>query len=174
MDPDGKNLVELTDRSLYETLVARDTLNPNGTLQAFNAPDPNNPEVLQIWLRDLTISRPPMTQLTILRKGLAFAPSWSPTEYRIAFTSSETGPQEIYSVDVETKRPRQLTVTTDWYWNQYPSWSPDGKRIVFDSDRGHTGTFTEIWVMNADGSGAFRLLDWGRDAWSPIWIKWRQ
>lgn len=32
--------------------------------------------------------------------------------------------------------------------------------------------YTEIWVMNADGSGATKLGDGSRDAWAPVWIKW--
>jgi TolB protein len=35
-------------------------------------------------------------------------------------------------------------------------WSPDGKKLTFESDR--TGDY-EIYVMNADGSGVTRLTD---------------
>ena len=47
-----------------------------------------------------------------------------------------------------------------------PVWSPDGRRIAFDSDR--DGNW-EVYVMNADGSGVTRLT--GNDAvdGSPSW-----
>ena len=49
-----------------------------------------------------------------------------------------------------------------------PSWSPDGRRIAFDSTRDGN---REIYVMNADGSGVTRLThnpaDDGYPAWSP-------
>jgi Tol biopolymer transport system component len=74
-----------------------------------------------------------------------------------------------------TKRTTQLTFTKGWNWNQFPSWSPDGKQIIYASDRARPNTFTDIWVMNsADGSNSYRLLDWGRDSWAPVWIKWNQ
>ena len=52
--------------------------------------------------------------------------------------------------------------------DSFPAWSPDGRRIAFDSDRDGN---SEIYVMNADGSGVTRLTD--NDAidsfptWSP-------
>jgi Tol biopolymer transport system component len=51
-----------------------------------------------------------------------------------------------------------------------PSWSPDGTRIVFVSNRDDING--EIYVMNADGTGVTRLtnntfLD-GSPAWSPL------
>lgn len=52
--------------------------------------------------------------------------------------------------------------------NENPSWSPDGSKIVFMSDRDGNH---EIYSMNADGSGQTRLTNSpGRDefpAWSP-------
>ena len=40
----------------------------------------------------------------------------------------------------------------------YPAWSPDGRRIAFDSQRDGN---REIYVMDADGSGVTRLTDHG-------------
>jgi len=54
-------------------------------------------------------------------------------------------------------------------WEVQPRFSPDGRRIAFDSDRGGGDN---IWVMNADGSDKrqvtkedFRLLN--QPTWSP-------
>ena len=47
-----------------------------------------------------------------------------------------------------------------------PAWSPDGRRIAFDSTR--DGNF-EIYVMNADGSGVTRLTNNDAWDWYPDW-----
>src|SRR5207237_5547942 len=47
------------------------------------------------------------------------------------------------------------------------SWSPDGTRIAFDREELDIST-TDVWVMNADGSGQRRLARFGgQPAWSP-------
>ena len=38
-----------------------------------------------------------------------------------------------------------------------PAWSPDGSQSAFDADADGDG-YEELWVMNADGSGATQLL----------------
>ncbi|WP_222983073.1 TolB family protein [Flagellimonas meishanensis] len=51
--------------------------------------------------------------------------------------------------------------------SSYPYWSPDGKKIVFQSDR--LDNDTEIYVMNVDGSNLERLTFVKGFNGSPIW-----
>lgn len=59
-------------------------------------------------------------------------------------------------------------LTTDPAHDVRPAWSPDGRRIAFQSSRG--GRY-QIWTINADGSDERRLshsqMDERHPAWSP-------
>lgn len=86
------------------------------------------------------------------------APPDVPQGARVAFHSSVQGNFEIYSV-----RPdgANLTNLTRHPGNDlYPSWSPDGQRLVFASDRdgADIGLF-DLYIMNRDGSGLTRLTN---------------
>ena len=50
-----------------------------------------------------------------------------------------------------------------------PTWSPDWKVILFDSDRGNDDGSTDLWVMRPDGTDLSRL--WGRtgEEREPTW-----
>ena len=48
----------------------------------------------------------------------------------------------------------------------YPSWSPDGRHIVFHSERDGN---EEIYVMGSDGSNLRRLTNHRADDWYPSW-----
>ena len=94
-------------------------------------------------------------------------PDLSPDGREIVFTSNgtENGKNDIFLRD-DSGEVRNLTsnpATDEW-----ARWSPDGKQIVFGSDR--DGVF-QIYVMNADGSDVRRLTDppkLGRyPSWSP-------
>ena len=62
--------------------------------------------------------------------------------------------------------PVRLTASPGF--DENPSWSPDGRRIAFDSMRDGN---LEIYVMNADGSGSVRVTDHPAidaiPSWSP-------
>jgi TolB protein len=48
-----------------------------------------------------------------------------------------------------------VQLTTDASNSAYPSWSPDGSRILFESDRGDGNA--NIFVMNVDGTNVVQL-----------------
>ena len=175
IDPDGSNLAELTNRTYYDIAAARDTISPDGTWLLYNAPDTSARQILQIWRTNLKSPNSPPEQLTFHTRGISFAAVWSPDGTKYAYTSTKDGrEQEIFMYDFnDPKRWIRLTFIQEMHlWNQYPSYSPDGTQISFSSDRGHIAAYTEIWVMNADGSGSTKLGDGSRDAWAPVWIKW--
>jgi Tol biopolymer transport system component len=77
---------------------------------------------------------------------------------------------EIYVMDADGSDPRRLTFNDAH--DHMLSWSPDGTRIAFASDR--DGNY-EIYVMavpdgsDADGSNPQRLTDNDADEWFPSW-----
>src|SRR3546814_1369251 len=67
-------------------------------------------------------------------------------------------------MDLRTRKTRRLTNSPSI--ETAPSFSPDGQKITFESDRGGT---QQIYVMSADGSGVQRIsFGDGRYA-SPVW-----
>ena len=71
----------------------------------------------------------------------------------IAFASDRTGDYEVYAIRPDGTGEQRLT--NDAARDRGPSWSPDGGRLAFQSDRAGVGD--DIWIINADGSGAERL-----------------
>jgi Tol biopolymer transport system component len=57
---------------------------------------------------------------------------------------------QIYTISPSGGAPKQLTHVPSNRAAAAPAWSPDGKRIVYESNQ--SGEF-RIWVMNANGSG---------------------
>ena len=90
-------------------------------------------------------------------------PDWAPDGSVIAFNTNRDQPvavpdhppeAEIYTVDPDTAALTRLTEVPGI--DAGASWSPDGSKIAFHSNR--DGNF-EIYVMNADGSGQTRITE---------------
>jgi len=100
-------------------------------------------------------------------------PDWSPKGRKIMFTSHAVTDNtdnhvtaEIYVIDADgTGKPTRLTNNAEE--ERAPSWSPDGRRIVFCCRRG--GPDFEICVMNADGTGQVQLTDNTIGDLTPSW-----
>src|SRR5215207_4506767 len=112
-----------------------------------------------------------VTQLTTA--GEEFRPAWSPDGSKIAYDSYRDGNFEIYVMNADGSNQTNLTNTPGLFGEGVqelrPAWSPDGSKIAFDrtSDSGNT---SDIYVMNADGSGVTQLTTAEGEhnpAWSP-------
>lgn len=83
---------------------------------------------------------------------------------QIAFTSTRDGNPEIYVMDADGEK--QIRLTRHPQEDKMPSWSPDGKKIAFASNR--NGGRNQIYVMDNDGKNVKRLTD-GISALHPAW-----
>lgn len=82
----------------------------------------------------------------------------------IAFSYSKSGNEDIYVIDPNTKIIKNLTKHPSD--DNYPSWSPNGERIIFTSDRSGS---TEIYSMNKKGSDISRLTHNRLEKYLPRW-----
>jgi dipeptidyl aminopeptidase/acylaminoacyl peptidase len=97
-------------------------------------------------------------------------PAWSPDGARIAF-QQDAGPNpEIWTALPDGSDQRRLTNNSDP--DRHPAWSPDGTKIAFASDRSAGTSLSDLYVMNADGTGQVAItstpdVDEDYPAWSP-------
>jgi TolB protein len=94
-------------------------------------------------------------------EGSPQCPAWSPDGRRLAVQSAVRDAADttkfignIWVIDLESGGATKLAEHGAPYQDEVPTWFPDGRRIAFQSNR--TGRW-EIWVMNADGSGARQI-----------------
>jgi Tol biopolymer transport system component len=62
------------------------------------------------------------------------------------------------------REPKKLIASSGGDWN--PDYSPDGRRIAFDSSGSGVDN---IWVCNSDGSDPLQLTSLERVAGTPRW-----
>jgi TolB protein len=116
-----------------------------------------------------TIGADGANQERMTDQGYAVSPNWSPNGQflTLAWTRKygpgEPGSSDIYLMDIASKQWVQLT--HDGGRNDFPSWAPDGRHIVFQSSRSGK---EELWMMLADGTKLHQLTFTGRNT-QPNW-----
>jgi Tol biopolymer transport system component len=85
-------------------------------------------------------------------------PATSPVKDLVAFRRVGPGPG-IWVAGVDGTSPTRLTQLQA---DHDPAWSPDGTRLVFVEDG-------DLWIIDADGSGAKRIVNDGIPNTAPAW-----
>ncbi|MBN1665848.1 MAG: PD40 domain-containing protein [Anaerolineales bacterium] len=140
-----------------ETPIPQEETEPSAEgLIAFYSDRDGNPEIYTVQADGSGLAR--------LTDDSAFddSPAISPDGSRIVFLTARHDPNpsfpdlkyEIYVMNVDGSNPRRLTNTEAA--EDHPSWSPDGGKIIFDTDYDGDG-FSEVYTMNPDGTEITRL-----------------
>jgi TolB protein len=169
--PDGTKLAFSSSRSGDPEIYVSDASGTNlKRMTAFPGPD-----VSPVWNRKTgaqiawVSGRTGLPQIYIMDadgvnvqritdEGYAVSPGWSPNGQLLSFAwirhygPGAPGAQDIYLMDIASKQWAQLT--HDGGRNDFPCWSPDGRHIIFQSNRSGT---TELWTMLADGTNQKQL-----------------
>ena len=144
MDANGANQLRLTSNSFYD---AEPAFSPFGEKIAFTSTRNGNAEIY-VMNTDGSI----VTNVTN-NPATDGHPSFSPDGKKIVFISTRGGHLGIWVMDVDGSNPLELM---DGIGGNEPEFSPDGTKIVF-SGTGTSGGDSEIWIMNADGTGRDNL-----------------
>jgi len=119
--------------------------------------DGRNERILTSTDRTNTCLAPDGTRIFMATANDANAPAWSPVDNRIAFWSGiENQYGQVWIINADGSDSAQLTEECSRRNNDDPSWSPDGKKILFSTGRSGRN---ELWMMDANGGNETRISD---------------
>ena len=118
----------------------------------------------------LFVVRPDGTDLRAVSGGTATGDEreavWSPDSQRLAFVGRpQGGMARIWLANVAGGEP--VALTDGKQVDDQPAWSPDGKHLVFVSERDGD---VDLYLMRADGTGQTRLTTSKGADWLPRWF----
>ena len=159
LSPDGKYVIFLSNKNLFSTDLYLADAREGKILRKLNSifrdggvDDLNLMESAGTWSPDgkrfayvaflkgqnVIIIKDPANGATLdqirIKNITAIAhPNWSPDGKDIAFTGMDDGQTDLFIYNIKSKKLTRLT--NDFYSEVYPDYSPDGKYLVFSSDR---------------------------------------
>lgn len=170
LDPVTGDLYRINEAWIYTVAQKQLPFSPDGRDEALVKEAADRTLQIHTYAHEYALLRQ-LTALTGADIGISainYDPAWSPRGDLIAFVSTNNGNDEIYTVTIDGTVVTQLT-NNKFEWDKHPSWSPDGGRIVFFSNR-ETGR-RQLWIMNADGSDQRNLSSNPYEDWDPIWVR---
>ena len=167
MNADGSNATRITNNSANDRQPA---WSPDGTKIAFVSDRDGNEE---IYVMNADGSN--QTRLTT-NASFDIDPAWSPDGTKIVFATTRDFPGiagniadgfEVYTMGADGNNPLRLTNNSSS--DAQPSWSRDGTRIAFASQR---DGLPVVYLMNTDGTNQVSItqsttLDSQGPQWSP-------
>jgi TolB protein len=158
VDRSGGRPRTLTSTAIGDALGP--TMAPDGRRFAFTGSAVGAP---QIYVQEGAGERPRLISRFVRgADSYATSPDWNPLDDRIVYQSRVQGQFQIVVVNADGSEMRLLTSEGR---NEDPSWAPDGRHIVFSSDR---GGYHGLWVLDTV-TGRTRNLLRNNDDQLPDW-----
>ncbi|TFH18343.1 MAG: hypothetical protein E4H02_00010 [Lentisphaerales bacterium] len=157
-DSDGHNMTRVThDRSISVS----PRWNPNGHEIVYTSFRTSFPYIYAI---DVRTDPPKRTQLTKF-PGLNMSAAISPDSREMALSLSKDGNPDLYRMRLGSTDLTRLTRTPNAA-EASPSWSPDGKYLVFVSD---TPGRPHLYICDRNGDSLRRITFEGSENVAPAW-----
>jgi TolB protein len=102
-------------------------------------------------------------RVLLSERSILLAPAWRPNGKELLVTSYRAGRPELWSYRLADKAFRRFAPVPNAMGGVF---SPDGARVAFTVSEGGNA---DVWVANADGSGARRLTREASLDLSPAW-----
>ncbi len=168
MSLDGKSIIQLTHGPSLAMNV-EPAITPDGSTIAFSSDRSERPMVYTMNLSGGDVKRKTFAGL------YNSTPTWAPDGKKIAFAGLDKAHDafDIFVVNSDGSGLMRLTgakrANGHWANNEDPAFSPDGRHILFVSDR--TGT-RQLFLINVDGTNERRLtydrLYYSKPKWGPV------
>jgi Tol biopolymer transport system component len=165
INKDGSEMIQLTNGEFSESTPS---WSPDGKQIVYSYADGGTTTIY------IMASDGKNSHILIKEPVLDWNPSWTPNGKKIAFVSmrDDSAPwtckkncnAEIYIMDSDGSNIDRLTNSPNYDF--YPSWSPDGEKIVFTSER--DGNY-EIYIMDRNGYNQVRLTNNDSEDIQPSW-----